>query len=126
MFQNLYPIPTDSIVTPKTSGAAVDIGVDGAASGGDFYDIVDEKGNIVPFTELTRDDISIGVERELDTKAIKFNANRKHILIQAEAPQNGYKTYALRFRKPNLALHPQITDNRKLIARDGGTLETNT
>lgn len=109
--------------TPKTIGAAVDIGVDGAASGGDFYDIVDEKGNIVPFTELTRDDISIGVERELDTKAIKFNANRKHILIQAEVPQNGYKTYALRFREPNLALYPQITDNRKLIARDGGTLE---
>lgn len=110
--------------TPKQSGgAAVDIGVDGAASGGDFYDIVDENGNIVPHVELSRDDISIGVERELDTKAIKFNANRKHVLIQTDVPQCGYKTYAMRFRGPRLALHPEITDDRKLIARDGGTLE---
>lgn len=109
--------------TPKTSGAAVDIGVDGAAAGGDFYDIVDEKGNIVPHVELSRADISIGVERELDTKAIKFNANRKHVLIQADVPQNGYKTYAMRFRAPRLAFHPEIMDDRKLIARDGGTLE---
>ena len=45
------------------------------------------------------------------------------ILIEANIPQNGYKTYALRFRKPEFAYHPEIIDNRKLIARDNGILE---
>ncbi len=109
--------------TPKTAGQAVDIGVGGASDVGDFYDIVDEKGEKVPYAELSRDDISIGVEREMDTKAIKFNADRKRILIEVEVPQNGYKTYALRFRAPEIAYDPQIMPARKLIARDNGVLE---
>lgn len=111
------------IDTPKGGGQAVDIGVGGASSVGDFYDIVDEKGDIVPYVELSRDDIAIGVEREMDTKAIKFNADRKRILVEVEVPQNGYKTYALRFREPDLEYDPQIMPSRKLIARDNGVLE---
>lgn len=111
------------IDTPKSKGQAVDIGVGGASDVGDFYDIVDEKGNKVPYVELSRDDISIGVEREMDTKAIKFNADRKHILVEVEVPQNGFKTYALRFRQPEFAYDPQIIPSRKLIARDNGVLE---
>ena len=111
------------IDTPKGGGQAVDIGVGGANSVGDFYDIVDEKGDKVPYVELSRDDIAIGVEREMDTKAIKFNADRKRILVEVEVPQNGYKTYALRFREPDLAYDPQIMPSRKLIARDNGVLE---
>ena len=109
--------------TPKGGGQAVDIGVGGASSVGDFYDIVDENGDKVPYVELSRDDISIGVERELDTKAIKFNADRKRILVEVEVPQNGYKTYALRFREPDIAYDPQIMPSRKLIARDNGVME---
>lgn len=108
---------------PKGGGQAVDIGVGGASSVGDFYDIVDEHGDKVPYVELSRDDISIGVERELDTKAIKFNADRKRILVEVEVPQNGYKTYALRFREPDIAYDPQIMPSRKLIARDNGVME---
>lgn len=111
------------IDTPKTTGQAVDIGVGGASDVGEFYDIVDEQGNLVAYEELSRDDISIGVEREMDTKAIKFNAERKRILVEVEVPQNGYKTYALRFRAPNFAYDPQIIPSRKLIARDNGVLE---
>lgn len=109
--------------TPKGGGQAVDIGVGGASSVGDFYDIVDEKGNKVPYVELTRDDIAIGVEREMDTKAIKFNADRKRVLVEVTVPQNGFKTYALRFREPDLAYHPEVMPPRKLIARDNGVLE---
>ena len=109
--------------TPKGGGKAVDIGLGGADSVGDFYDIVDENGNVVPYAELNRDDVSIGVEREMDTKAIKFNADRKRILVEVEVPQNGYSTYALRFREPNLEYDPQIIPSRKLIARDNGVLE---
>lgn len=111
------------IDTPKKSAKAVDIGIGGVADGGDFYDIVDNQGNKIPYVELTRDEISIGVERELDTKAIKFDASRKHILIEVSIPQNGYVTYALRYRQPEFAYQPQIMDDRKLIARDGGMLE---
>lgn len=118
--KGIYEVVFD---TPKGNGSKVDIGVDGASSGEEFYDIVDNNGNKVPHVELYNDDISIGVEREMDTKAIKFKANRKRILIEANIPQNGYKTYALRFRKPEFAYHPEIIDNRKLIARDSGILE---
>lgn len=127
-FFNTLPLKRKEVIevvfdTPKNGGKAVDIGVGGAAQGGDFYDIIDEKGNKVPFVELSRDDISIGVEREMDTKAIKFNANRKHVLVEVDLPQNGYRTYALRFRGPEFAFHPEIIDNRALIARDNGVLE---
>lgn len=127
-FYNTLPFERTGIFevvfdTPKGSASKVDIGVDGASQGEEFYDIVDNKGNKVPFVELSNDDISIGVEREMDTKAIKFKANRKRVLVQATIPQNGFVTYALRFRKPEFAFHPEIMDNRKLIARDNGVLE---
>ena len=127
-FFNTLPFERSEVVevvfdTPKQKKAAVDIGVDGAAQGEDFYDIFDDKGNKIPYVEIARDDIAIGVERELDTKAIKFNASRKRVLIKVDLPQMGYKTYALRFRAPEFAFHPEIMDGRKLIARDNGTLE---
>lgn len=127
-FFNTMPFDREEVVeivvdTPKGATNKVDIGVDGASQGDQFYDIVDELGNKVEYKELYNDDISIGVEREMDTKAIKFNANRKRILVNIKVPQFGYKTYALRFRKPEFAFDPQIIDNRKLIARENGVLE---
>jgi mannosylglycerate hydrolase len=104
-------------------GLKVDIGVDGASSGEEFYDIMDKEGNLVPYTELSCEDIRIGVERELDTKAIKFPAKRRRLLIEAKVPGMGYTTYALRLREPNLVYHPEIGPDRKLIARDNGVLE---
>ncbi len=125
---NTLPFPRKEVIavvldTPKGKTVAGDIGIGGVADFGDFYDIVDAQGNKVPYVELSREDISIGVEREMDTKAIKFDANRKRVLIEVEVPQNGYATYALRFREPELAYHPAMMENRKLIARPNGVLE---
>ncbi len=125
---NTLPFPRKEVIsvvfdTPKGKTVAGDIGIGGVADLGDFYDIVDSDGNKVTYTELSREDISIGVEREMDTKAIKFDANRKRVLIEVEIPENGYRTYALRFREPELAFHPELMDNRKLIARPSGVLE---
>lgn len=126
---NTLPYEREEVVelvvdTPKeVKGAGGDIGVGGAAVLGDFFDIIDQNGNKIEYVELSRDDISIGVERELDTKAIKFNANRKRLLVKARVPQNGYVTYAVRMREPEFAYHPEIMPDRALIARDGGTLE---
>lgn len=125
---NTLPYAREEVIelvvdTPKGASAAADIGVGGAPTMGDFYDIIDSEGSKVEYVELSQEDISIGVERQMDTKAIKFKANRKHILVKARLPQNGYVTYAVRMRAPELACHPEIMENRPLIARDCGVLE---
>ena len=119
--KQIVPLVID---TPKGgTKIKVDTGVDGMGAADEFYDIVDANGNFIPYTELSCEDIKIGVEREMDTKAIKFAAKRRRILIEAELPATGYTTYALRFRGPKFEYFPQIGDDRKLIARDNGTLE---
>ena len=125
---NTLPYEREEVVelvidTPKGKVQVTDNGLQGMADCGDFYDIVDANGNVLPSVELSRDDISIGVERELDTKSIKFNANRKRVLVKVKVPQCGYTTIAMRMRPPVFAYHPEIMENRKLIARDGGLLE---
>jgi len=109
---------------PKESrGGEKEIGVDGANTGDVFYDIVDSQGRAIEYAELSCEPIKIGVERELDCKAIKFPADRRRILIKAEIPAMGYNTYALRKRKPNYIPHPRIGPDRPLIARENGVLE---
>ena len=125
---NTLPFEREEVVelvidTPKGKVIKTDNGLSGMADLGDFYDIVDKDGNILPSVELSRDDISIGVEREMDTKAIKFSANRKRVLVKVKVPASGYTTIAMRMRPAIYAFHPEIMDNRKLIARDGGLLE---
>jgi alpha-mannosidase len=116
-------IPLVIDLPKKQGGSGVDIGVGGAASGDEFYDIVDDCGNTIEHVELSCEDIKIGLERELDTKAIKFPARRRRILIDASIPGFGYNTYALRLRGPNYVKHPEIGSDRLLVARDCGVLE---
>lgn len=125
---NTLPYEREEVIelvldTPRIKKAAGDIGVGGASQLEDCYDVIDEHGNKLEYVELSLDNISIGVERELDTKAIKFDAKRRHILVKAKIPQNGYATYAVRMREPEYAYHPEIMDDRALIARTDGTLE---
>ena len=110
---------------PKDAMGAegVDVGVAVAAAGGLYYDIIDKDGNKLNYKELYREDVKVGVERELDTKAIKFNAKRLRILLEADIPACGYATYALRQRDPVISTIPAIGPNRALIARDKGVLE---
>lgn len=120
--QGVVPVVIDLPKTAKDSGAG-EIGVDGANTGDVFYDIVDTQGKPVEYVELSSEPVKIGVERELDCKAIKFSADRRRILINAAVPAMGYTTYALRLRKPNYILQPQAGPDRKLIARENGVLE---
>lgn len=125
---NTLPYARDEVIevvvdTPRYKTQMGDIGLGGSSQLDDFYDIVDEDGNKLEYVELSKDDISIGVERELDTKAIKFDAKRRHILVKVSVPQSGYRTIAVRMREAEYAFHPEIMDNRRLIAREGGTLE---
>ncbi|MFB0537499.1 MAG: alpha-mannosidase [Anaerolineae bacterium] len=128
-FFNTLNIPRSEIIPviidlPEvTESISKDIGVEGISGSDVFYDIVDNKGNNIEYVELSCEPIKIGVERELDSKAIKFPANRRRILINANVPAMGYTTYALRPRKPRYVLHPEIGPDRKLIARENGVLE---
>lgn len=117
----VFPLVID--LPGNSGGVKVDIGINGVNSGDEFYDIIDNEGNKVRSAELSCEDIKIGVERELDTKAIKFPAKRRRILMEAEIPGMGYATYALRLRRPNYIKHPLTGPDRKLIARDNGILE---
>jgi len=119
--KQIVPLVID---TPKGGAKVkVDTGVDGMGAADEFYDIVDANGNMLQYTELSCEDIKIGVERELDTKAIKFPARRRRILLEIDLPAMGYTTCAMRFRGPKFEYLPQIGLDRKLIARDNGTLE---
>lgn len=125
---NTMPFEREEVIelvidTPRGVAVATDNGIGGCADFGLFYDIVDKDGNVIESVELSKQDISIGVERQMDTKAIKFNAERRHILIKGKVPQLGYQTYALRPREPHFAYHPELMENRKLIARSNGVLE---
>ncbi|MBQ7654741.1 MAG: hypothetical protein IJS17_06680, partial [Clostridia bacterium] len=125
---NTLPFERNEIVsvvidTPKKAGNGAFAGIGGQSMEDEFYDIVDQDGNVVEATELSCEDIKIGVEREMDTKSISFKARRRRMLIRVSVPAFGYASYALRFREPEFEYDPQIGDNRKLIARDGGILE---
>lgn len=96
-------------------------GADGDSE--EYFDIVDEEGNEVEYEICSVDDIRMGIERELDTQAIKFAATRVRALLKAEVPEMGYRTYALRRRGPRLVKRPSRGPDRQLLARENGTLE---
>ena len=118
--KEVIPVVIDTPAGPGRSGFA---GIGGQSMEDEFYDIIDINGNVVEHTELTRDTITIGVERELDTKAARMKVNRRRMLIAVDVPAFGYANYAMRFREPKYVYEPPIGENRKLIARDGGLLE---
>ena len=125
---NTLPFPRKEVIelvvdTPAGAGRSGFAGIGGQSMEDEFYDIFDQNGNKVEHTELTRDTITIGVERELDTKAARMKVNRRHMLVYVDVPAFGYATYAMRFREPEFVYEPPIGENRKLIARDGGVLE---
>lgn len=60
----------------------------------------------------------MAIDRKLDT-SVKSSFIRRRLLIEVEVPAMGYATYALRPRQPEYAPHPEIGEDRKIIARDG-------
>ena len=101
----------------------VDIGVGGVRTQNWFFDIFDSKGNKVEYEILSSEVIRMGVEPEVDTKSIKFPAQRRRILIEATVPEMGYTTYAIRLRAPDYVKFPEHGPDRPLIARENGLLE---
>ncbi len=125
---NTLPFEREEVIelvidTPKDAVKMIDNGMGAPVPAATFFDIVDEKGNIIESKELSSETALVAIEKKTDTKAIKFETIRRHILVKAKVPANGYATYALRMRLANLAFEPEIIDNRKLIGRSNGVLE---
>ena len=88
-----------------------------------YFDIVDEQGNKIPYAILEREEIDIEVERKLDANAAVYDILRNRLLVQVEIPPMGYRTYAVRPRLREYNLNPQPKGERGLIAAYDGTLE---
>ena len=111
-------LPKESVsgvVDPCTGVGAVNKNVE-------FFDILDSEGVPQEYEVVSREDISIAVERELDT-SVQFPAVRRRILVRAKTPGLGYATLALRPRDPRFVFLPETGPDRPLLARENGVLE---
>jgi alpha-mannosidase len=88
-----------------------------------YFDLIDEEGNKVPYTVLEREDIDMEVERKLDSNAAVFDILRNRLLIDIELPPMGWRTLAVRPRLREYEPNPQPAGERSLIAAQNGTLE---
>lgn len=125
---NTLPFDREEVVelvidTPKDTIKMVDNGMGAPVPASTYFDIVDGDGKVLEFKELSCETALVAIEKQTDTKAIKFETMRRHVLVKVHVPQNGYTTVAMRMRLANLAINPQIMDNRKLIGRSNATLE---
>jgi len=89
----------------------------------DFFDLVDENGATIPWTELEREETVIEVETKLDSSAAVYNVVRHRLLLEVEVPPLGYRTYALRPRRRRFVYDPKPAGDRELAARPEGILE---
>ncbi len=88
-----------------------------------YFDLIDEKGNKVPYTVLQREDIDMEVERKLDANAAVYDILRNRLLIEVELPAMGWRTLAVRPRLREYNRDPQPKGERPFIAAQNGTLE---
>lgn len=88
----------------------------------EFFDILDNKGDIIDYELLSSENIRMTVERELDTTTT-FPVTRKRMLLNVSVPQMGYTTLGLKTREPKYIADPRPMGERKLIARPNGILE---
>lgn len=88
-----------------------------------YFDLIDLKGKKIPYEILSKQDISVRIDNELDSPGLEFPAERMRLLFQIKVPAMGYTSIALRPRGPQYACKPDFIPDRKLIASPEGTLE---
>ncbi len=121
--QGVMPLVID--LPDGAQGGIVDpaTGVGGSDTSIKYFDIVDEKGGKLEYEVLSEESVEISVERHLDTAGIKGRFKRRRMLLNAEVPEMGYATYALRPRGPEYVEKPEHGPARPLIGRPNGVLE---
>ncbi len=88
-----------------------------------YFDIIDEQGQKVPYTVTEKEEIKIEAECKLDSNAVAYDLVRHRMLLEVDVPPLGYRTYALRPRKREYILDPKVGADRPLLADADGTLE---
>ncbi len=88
-----------------------------------YFDLIDEAGNTVPYTILEREDIDMEVERKLDANAAVFDILRNRLLVDVELPPMGWRTLAVRPRLREYESNPRPAGQREMIASQNGSLE---
>ena len=88
-----------------------------------YFDIIDEEGNKIPYTVVEKEETKIEAETPLDSNAVFYTVDRHRMLLDVDIPAMGYRTYALRPRKREYLHHPKTGDDRPLIATMEGVLE---
>ena len=90
----------------------------------EFYDIFDKDGNKLEYTELSCDEITMGVEREMDTKANRFRIKRRRILLAVDVPAFGYATMPCVSAAPSLFTSPKSATTESLSPETAECLKT--
>jgi mannosylglycerate hydrolase len=103
------------VVDPCTGVGAVSKNIE-------HFDILDSEGRPQEYEVVSREDVSIAVERELDT-SVQFPAVRRRILVRARVPGLGHATLGLRPRGPRFVPLPETGTDRPLLARENGVME---
>ena len=88
-----------------------------------YFDIIDEDGQAVPYTVLEKEATKIEAETPLDSNAVVYDVDRHRLLLDVDIPAMGYRTYALRPRKRAYIRDPKTGDDRALLATLEGVLE---
>ncbi len=88
-----------------------------------YFDLIDEEGNKVPYTIVEREDIDMEVERKLDSNAAVYDILRNRLLVETELPPMGWRTLAVRPRLREYEPNPQPNGERTFVAAQNGTLE---
>lgn len=89
----------------------------------EFFDILDENGNKIPYKIIESEKVKVEIERKLDSNAAACDFIRTRMLLDVDIPSMGYKTYALRPRIRNFINNPKPGEDRALIGNLDGTLE---
>lgn len=89
----------------------------------DLFDIIDENNNLINYEIIDFQDITIDCENEMESAGSRLKMKRHKILLPVNIPSMGYKTYAVRKRRPKYCLNSNPEYQRNHIAQPGGILE---
>ena len=88
-----------------------------------LFDVLDEKGKEVPFSVTDFQETKIALEHEMRSPGSVVKVKRHRILMTADLPAMGYRSFTIRKHAPRYVQLPHPGPVRGHIAQPGGVLE---
>ena len=88
-----------------------------------LFDILNEKGKPIPFTVTDFQETKIAFEHEMRSPGSAIKVKRHRILMTADLPAMGYRSFIIRRHSPRYIQIPKPGQVRGHIAQPGGVLE---